>query len=407
MRRAPALSFLLVTVFADMLGLGIVVPIMPALMLDLTGSAAGAARWSGLIGSSYGLLQFLTAPLLGRLADRYGRRPVLLASLAALGVDYLGHALTPTAGLLLAFHAFAGVCAGTTTVVNAYIADITVPDRRPRAYALVGSAFGLGFVAGPVIGGVLGAADPRLPFLAAAGLAFANVAYGALGLPESRRGDRTTTLALRTVNPVTALAAVLRRPVAGRLTLARFGADVARMTHQVIWTFFVAYRFGWSTAQVGLAMAGGALAGALVQARATGPLVRRLGDRRTAVLGGVAGTAALAGYAVVTAPAAIYPLQALGVLGGIGGAAAQSWISRTIGADEQGTVNGALTSVAAIAETAVPVAAGAAFAWSLSQAVPGAVFAGAALFAAASTVVLATTPTASPDVARRADHGLD
>jgi DHA1 family tetracycline resistance protein-like MFS transporter len=394
MRRAPALPFLLVTVFIDMLGLGLIVPIMPALMTDLTGQAASAARWSGLIGSSYGLLQFLTSPLLGRLSDRYGRRPVLLASLACLGIDYLGHAVTLTAWLLVVFHGFAGACAGTNTVVNAYIADVTAPERRARAYGLIGSAFGLGFVAGPTVGGLLGAVDVRLPFYAAAGLAFANVAYGYLILPESRRGDRTTPLSLRAANPIGSLAGVLRRPVLGRLTLARFCADIARMTSQVTWTFFVTFQFSWSTAHVGITMAGGALAGAAFQARAVGPAVRWLGDRRAAVLGSLLGATALGATAFAAVPWMIYLLQAIGVLSSIGGAATQSWISRATGANEQGTVQGALTGTSAIAEMAVPVAASAAFAWSLTYSLPGLVFLGAAAFATASTLLLATTPNA-------------
>ncbi|SNT08672.1 MFS transporter, DHA1 family, tetracycline resistance protein [Asanoa hainanensis] len=389
MRRAPALSFLLVTVFVDMLGLGIVVPIVPALMLDLTGRSADAVAWSGLLGSMFGLAQFVTAPLLGRLADRYGRRPVLLVALACLGLDWVGHALTPTVGLLLVCHALAGACGGTATVVNAYVADVTPPDRRAHAFALVGSAFGLGFVAGPVIGGLLGAVDPRLPFWAAAGLAFANVAYGWWVLPESRPGDRTTPLSLRAASPFAAIAAVARRPVLGRLMLARFCADVARMTHQAIWTFFVVHQFAWNTVQVGVTMSAGAVAGAVFQARAVGRIVGRLGDRRAAVVGSLCGVVALGGTAFASSPATIYLLQAVGVLGAVGAAAGQSWLSRVTGADERGTVNGALTGVAAVAETTVPLLAGAAFAWSLHHAAPGAVFAGAAGFALVSTVLFA------------------
>ncbi|MEV4536384.1 MFS transporter [Asanoa sp. NPDC049518] len=395
MRRAPALSFLLVTVFVDMLGLGIVVPIVPALMLELTGRSADAVAWSGLLGSTFGLAQFLTAPLLGRLADRYGRRPVLLTALACLGLDWVGHALTPTVGLLLVCHAFAGACGGTATVVNAYVADVTPPDRRAHAFALVGSAFGLGFVAGPVIGGLLGAMDPRLPFWAAAGLAFANVAYGCWVLPESRPGDGTTPLSLRAASPFAAIAAVARRPVLGRLMIARFCADVARMTHQAIWAFFVTHQFAWNTFQVGVTMSVGAIAGAAFQARAVGPIVRRLGEPRAAVLGSLCAAVALGGTALATSPAAIYVLQVVGVLGAVGAAAGQSWLARVTGADERGTVNGALTGVAAVAETAVPLLAGAAFAWSLAYAAPGLVFAVAAAFAAASTLLLARTAAAS------------
>ncbi|MEV4510419.1 MFS transporter [Dactylosporangium sp. NPDC049525] len=392
MRRAPALSFLLVTVFIDMLGLGLIVPIVPALLTDITGQAADGARWSGLIGSSYGLLQFLASPLLGRLSDRYGRRPVLLASLTCLGIDYLAHAMSPTVWLLVLFHAVAGACAGTNTVVNAYVADVTEPDRRARAFGLIGAAFGLGFVAGPTLGGLLGAVDLRLPFYAAAGLAFANVAYGWLILPESRPGDRRTPLSLRVANPAGALAAVLRRPVLARLAWARLCADVARMTGQVTWTFFVTAQFAWGTAQIGATMAAGALAGAAFQARLTGPLVRRLGDKRAAVLGGAVGVVALTGTAAAAAPWVIYVVQAIGVLGSVGAAAAQSWLSRATGPDEQGTVQGAVTGIGALAETVVPAVAGVAFAWSLTCDLPGLVFLGAAAFAAASVLLLAATP---------------
>jgi DHA1 family tetracycline resistance protein-like MFS transporter len=396
MRRAPALSFLLVTVFIDMLGLGLIVPILPALMTAVTGHAASGARWSGLIGSSYGLLQFVFSPLLGRLSDRYGRRPVLLASLTCLGIDYLGHAVSPTAWLLLLFHALAGACAGTNIVVNTYIADVTEPDQRARAYGLVGSAFGVGFIAGPTVGGLLATVDVRLPFDVAACLAFANVAYGYLILPESRCGDRTTALSLQVANPIGALATVLRRPVLGRLASARFCADVARMTNQVIWTFFVTYQFAWSTAHVGIAMAAGALVGVAFQARLVGPTVRWLGDKRAAVLGSTLGVAALGGTAFVSVPWVVYVLQAVGVLSSVGGAAAQSWMSRAAGADEQGTVQGALTGISAIAETVVPIGASTAFAWSLTYSLPGLVFLAAAAFAGASTLWLAATPAASP-----------
>ncbi|GAA2377210.1 MFS transporter [Dactylosporangium salmoneum] len=397
MRRAPALSFLLVTVFVDMLGLGLIVPITPALLTALTGDPAGGARWAGWIQSSYGLLQFLAAPVLGRAADRYGRRPVLLLSLSCLGVDYLAHATAPAAGWLLAFHALAGACAGTTTVVDAYVADVTAPPARARAYGLLGAAFALGFTAGPALGGLLGAVDVRLPFVAAAALALANVAYGLFVLPESRPGDRTTALSAR---PAFAVLDVLRRPVLGRLALARGAADVARITGQVLWTFLVVHRFGWSTAHLGLVMAASALAGALFQALATGPVVRRLGDRRAAVLGGAAGALTLAGTALASAPWEVYVLQGLGLLGSIGGAAARSWLSRATGDDEQGTVQGAVTGIGALADTAVPAAASALFAWSLAGPLPGLPFLVAAAFAAASALLLAATP--APPEARQA-----
>ncbi|MFI1991616.1 MFS transporter [Actinoplanes sp. NPDC020271] len=385
MHRAPALRFLLITVFVDMLGLGLVVPILPALLTSVT---ANAALWSGLLGSVFGLLQFAAAPLLGRLSDRYGRRPVLLLSLAALGADWLAHAVTSGPWPLLIVHSLAGACAGTNTVVNAYVADVCTPQERPRAYGMIGSAFGLGFVAGPVLGGLLGAVDVRLPFLAAAGMSFVNVAYGLLVLPESRPGDRGTPLSLGLVNPFTAIAAVLRRPVLGRLAHARLHADLARMIQQSTWAFFLTYQFTWGTVHVGIVMAAGALAGSLFQARAAGPVVRRLGEKPAAVAGTVLSAVVFLGFAFVTVPWVFYLLQSVAVLASAAGAAVSSWLSRGIGPDEQGTVQGALTSLAAVAETVVPLVAGAVFAWTF----PGLVYVGAAFFAAASAMLLSLTP---------------
>ncbi|GIE82249.1 hypothetical protein Aph02nite_81990 [Actinoplanes philippinensis] len=385
------MRFLLVTVFLDMLGLGLIVPIMPALMTVVTADPATAVLWSGVLGSTYGVLQFAVSPLLGRISDRYGRRPVLLVSLICLGVDWLAHASASGPWALLAFHALAGACAGTNTVVNAYVADVTEPSGRARAYGLIGAAFGLGFVAGPVLGGLLGAVGVRLPFLVAALLCFANAAYGWFVLPESRPGDGVTPLTVRAANPFGALTTVLRRPVLGRLTRARLCADIARMIHQSVWSFFLTVQFAWSTAHIGVVMATAALAGAIFQARAVSGIVRRLGDRRAAIAGSLIGAVSLTGIAFTTAPWMLYTWQAVGVAGSFGGVATQSWISRTIGADEQGTVQGALTGVSAIAEACVPVTAGVVFGSLIGYGHPPLIFAAAALFAAAATTLLTMT----------------
>ncbi|WP_430788717.1 MFS transporter [Actinoplanes sp. G11-F43] len=396
MHRAPALHFLLVTVFIDMLGLGLLVPILPALLTEVTSDLTTAALWSGILGSTYGVLQFALSPLIGRISDRYGRRPVLLVSLTCLGVDWLAHASATGPWTLLFFHALAGLCAGTGTVINAYVADVVEPAERARAYGRIGAAFGLGFVAGPVLGGLLGAVDVRLPFLVAGLLCFANAAYGWFLLPESRPGDRVTPLSLRMSNPVTAITAVLRRPVLGRLTWARLFADVARMIHQSLWTFLLTAQFLWSTAHIGLVMAAGALAGAAVQMWITGPVTRLLGDKRAAVAGGLLSAVSLLGVGLASSPWMLYTAQAAGVLGAFGGAAAQSWISRTVGAGEQGTVQGALTGVGAMAEAVVPVTAGVTFGVLLTYGNPGLIFVAAAGLAIVAVVLHAVTPAVDP-----------
>jgi DHA1 family tetracycline resistance protein-like MFS transporter len=397
MRRTPTLAFLLVTVFIDMLGLGIVVPIVPGLMTAITGQAAAGARWSGWIGASFGVTQFLAAPLLGRMADRYGRRPVLILAPSFLGLDYLAHALASQVVTMLAAHALAGALAGTMTVVNAYIADITPPQDRPRAYGYIGAAFSVGFIAGPVIGGLLGAVNLRLPFLVAAALAGANALYGAFVLPESRPGDRTTSIAWRLANPFNSIAATLRRPALAHLAVARLLGDIARMANQVTWTFVMIARFGWHTGTVGAVLAASSLLGTLVSVKLSGPYVRRLGVRRATIVSAWAGAASLAGFGLV-GPWFIVPMMGLGSVAALGGNASQTWITEASGTDEQGTVQGALTGISAIAEAGVPAAATTIFAWSLAIPLPGLVLVLAGTVAALSALVLARAPRPTRDL---------
>ncbi len=397
MPRRPTLAFLLVTVFVDMLGLGMVVPIVPALMTSVTHHPAAGARWSGWIGASFGITQFLAAPLLGRVADRYGRRPVLVLALSFLGLDYLAHALAGRPVTMLAAHALAGALGGTTTVVNAYIADTVPPADRPRAYGYAGAAFSAGFVAGPVIGGLLGAVHLRLPFLVAAALAGANALYGALVLPESRPGDRTTGFAWRVANPVASIAAMARRPGLGQLAVARLLGDIARMANQVTWTFVMTARFGWGTQTVGAALAASSLLGAVVTGALSGGYVGRLGVRRAAVVSAWAGAVSLAGFGL-GGPWLVAPMMGLGAVAALGGNAIQTWITGEIGADEQGTVQGALTCIAAVAEAGVPAVATGIFAWSLTVPLPGLVLVLAGAAAAASAVVLTRAPRPGGDI---------
>ncbi|NUR74100.1 MAG: MFS transporter [Hamadaea sp.] len=392
MRRTPALAFLLLTIFIDALGLGIVVPVVPALLTSVSGGTAPAAYWSGLINTGYPVLQFLFVPLLGRLSDRWGRRPILIGSLTLLGVDYLAHALASAPWLFALAHALAGAFAGTWTVVNAYVADVIPSEDRLRAFGLIGAAFSLGFVAGPAVGGLLGDLDLRLPFLAAAALAFANAGYGLLILPESRRGDGTTSLNWSVANPFSSILMVVRRPTLRRVTLARFLGDLARMTNQVIWVFVMIARFAWPTSRVGLLMAASAIVGTAASAWLSGPLVRRLGHRGAAVLTSLASALSFVGFAV--APADLLWLAiAAGCVGSIAGTALQAWVTDLVGPDEQGTVQGALASLGSLAEMCVPIVASALFAWSLTVGAPGLILVVAAGCVLVATVVIHHAPS--------------
>ncbi len=398
MRRTPAVAFLLVTIFVDMLGLGLVVPIFPALMTAITGRAATAAQWSGVIQSSYGLAQFLIAPLLGRVSDRYGRRPVLVAGLTVLGLDYLAHGVANRVGLLIAAHTLAGALAGTATVVNSYLADITPPADRPRRYGQLGAAFSLGFVGGPVLGGLLGGISLRLPFYVAAALALGNALYGLVIVPESRRGDRRTNLTWRVANPVSSLTSLLRDPALRGLTIGRLLSDIARIANQCLWVYVMLARFTWSTTRVGLVLAASSVVGAVVSARLAGPFVTRLGHRRATVVCAVAGAASLGGYGA--APAATIPAWlCLGAVAAIGASATQSWLADLAGDDRQGTLQGAFTGVASLAETVVPLGSTVVFAWSLGLAMPGLglIVAAACALASAAVFSRATVRLSSVD----------
>jgi DHA1 family tetracycline resistance protein-like MFS transporter len=381
------LAFLLVTVFLDMLGLGLIVPIAPALLVAITGSAVTGARWSGLIDTSYGLLQFLTASWWGRLADRYGRRPVLIASITLLGLDFLTHAVAAAAWQLVAAHALAGLFAGGGAAVNAYIADVTSPDQRARAYGLVGAAFSVGFIAGPALGGLLGGVNIRLPFLVAGCLGLLNAAVGLLVLPESRRGDRQTSLSFRIANPFSAVAALIRHRVLGALAIAQLCRDVARMIDQVCWVFFMMTRFGWSTAHIGIALGGYAVGSGVLDGKIAGPAINHFGARRVVLWCGALSALSFAALAVIPSDGYAYPVLVADMIAGLAGPAISTLIANATSPDEQGTVQGALGCIGAIAETLVPVAALTLFAATVPSGWPGAIFAVAA--GAAAVGVLA------------------
>jgi DHA1 family tetracycline resistance protein-like MFS transporter len=353
--RRAAIAFIFVTVVLDMLAFGVVIPVLPRLILDFTGgNAQSAAWWQGVFGTLFAGIQFFLAPVLGALSDRFGRRPVILLSALGLSLDYLLIALAPNLWWLLAGRVIAAFCSASISVPSAYIADVTAPEERARAFGLVSAAFGVGFVLGPFIGAQAGSIDPRLPFWIAGALTFASFCYGALVLPESLPPERRAEFSWRKANPVGA-ALMIRRyraawPLIGLAALSYLAHDSLPHTFYL----YANARFGWDLEMVGWALVAVGVTSIVVQALAIGPIVKRLGERRALYFGVGAGLFAFALYALAWAPWVVFLAIACGGLWGVWNAAFQSMLSRSVDASEQGQLQGALASMRAACQVLTP-----------------------------------------------------
>ena len=311
--RRAALAFIFVTVALDMLSLGIIVPVLPKLVLAFEGGdSASAAAICGLFGTVFSAMQFVFAPLLGALSDRFGRRPVILLSNLALGVDYAIVALAPTVRWLFVGRALAGICGASYTPAGAYIADVTPPERRAAGFGLISAAFGFGFVVGPALGGLAGSVNPRLPFWIAAGLSMANTLYGLLVLPESLPVERRAPFQWKRANPVGAL--MLLRQHAHVLGIAGvvFLAAIAHEVQPSLFVLYTDYRYGWDTRTVGLVLAAVGVLSAVVGAGLVRVVVERLGERRTLLLGLAFGACGFALYGLAPTGAVLLRRGAAG-----------------------------------------------------------------------------------------------
>lgn len=414
--RQPGIPFVLFTVFLSVLGIGLIIPVLPQLITDLAGGeASDGSRVYGLFVAAYAAMQFLFAPVLGALSDRFGRRPVLLLSVFGAGIDYLVMALAPNLAWLFAARLVAGMTAANITVANAYIADITPATDRARRFGLVGAAFGLGFIVAPALGGLLGSLGLRVPFLAAAGVALLNGLYGLLVLPESLPRERRRPLRLRHANPIGSLRLLRGFPGVGGLATVYLTASLAQALLQAIWVLFTTARFGWGPLENGLALALLGLLTAAMQGFGIRPLLRRWGERRAIVVGLSASAAAYALYAVVPSGAWLLAVMPLGSLGGIAGPALQGLVSRAVPDDQQGSVQGSLAALVSLAAIASPIVATTLFAYftgpSTPVFLPGAplVFGGLLLVAAvalASRAARAAQAPAVPDEAATASAAV-
>ena len=344
--RPAAVAFILVTVVLDVLAFGIVVPVLPRLIETFQhGNTGLAAETYGVFATAWALMQFVFSPLLGVLSDRFGRRRVLLISLTGLGLDYILMALAPNLGWLFVGRVISGITAATYSTASAYIADVTPPEKRAASFGYVGAAWGAGFVFGPALGGLLGSVDPRWPFWAAAALTLANALYGWFVLPESLPASRRGQFSWVRAHPLGALKLVRgRRGLAGLFSMQVLHV-VAHYSLPSVFVLYAGYRYHWDSTQVGLTLAFVGVCTAVVQGGLIGPVVRRLGERRSVLAGLACETIAYALYAF--APTGILFLCAIpfGALAGLYTGAAQSLMTQRVGAHEQGELQGAGSSL--------------------------------------------------------------
>jgi DHA1 family tetracycline resistance protein-like MFS transporter len=353
-RRRAGLPFIFVVVFIDVLGIGIALPVLPMRVGEFTASRELQSYWYGALVVTYGVMQFFCAPLLGALSDRFGRRPLLLWSLLGLGAHFLLLALSPSLLLMFVARVVGGTAGASFAVANAYASDVTPPDQRAKGFGLIGAAFGLGFIFGPMIGGLLGSVDLRLPFYAAAGLSLLNAAYGFFVVPESLPRDRRSPFAFARANPFAALLTLGRHPEIGRLIVVFALVVLAQLMLQVTWVLYTHFRFDWGPRDNGFALFLVGLVATVVQGAFLGRLLARFGEVRLALTGLAVGTVAYLLYGLAQQGWMMYAIIVGNFLSFAAGPALQGIVSNAVDPREQGVTMGALNSINSIMFVVAP-----------------------------------------------------
>jgi DHA1 family tetracycline resistance protein-like MFS transporter len=353
--RRAAVAFIFITILLDMLALGMIIPVLPELVMQFRGGDTAAAAWTlGLFNTVWALMQFLASPVMGALSDRFGRRKVVLLSNFGLGCDYVLMALAPTLQWLFVGRVISGITSASIATAHAYIADVTPVEKRAKAFGLMGVAFGIGFVVGPAVGGILGQYGPRVPFWFAAALSLANASYGLFILPESLPVERRVAFTWRGAHPIGAL-----RLLRSHSRMLWFGAThfvyyMAHMSLPSVFVLYADYRYGWDTRTVGYALAAIGAASAIVQGGLVGPMVARMGERRAMLLGLLAGAVGFAIYGLAPTGAMFLIGVPVMAIWGLYGPSAQSLMTRRVGESEQGQLQGALSSLTGVANMVSP-----------------------------------------------------
>jgi MFS transporter, DHA1 family, tetracycline resistance protein len=345
-RQRSPIVFVFLALMIDTIGFGIITPVLPQLIMQISKVDVGAAaRIGGALFAVFAGLQFLFGPVIGNLSDRYGRRPVLLTSMLVFGLNYALMGFAPSIGWLFVGRAITGISGAIYAPANAFIADVTPPDRRAQSFGLVGAAFGLGFILGPAIGGFLGELGPRAPFFAAAGLALFNCVFGFFVLPESLPPERRRPFSLARANPLGTLRAFRGQRFVLGIATAAFFWQLAFQVYPSTWSYYAIAKFQLSTREIGATLAMSGLSTAFVQSALTGRLVKKLGERRTALLGVAWGGLMFCCFAFVPHSWMMYPVLAISGLQGIANPSINALMSRELGPERQGELQGGMASV--------------------------------------------------------------
>jgi len=395
-RPQLAFAFIFVAVLLDSIGFGIIMPVVPHLIMDISGDTlTSAARTSGFLMFAFASMQFIASPVLGNLSDRFGRRPVLLCSLLAMVCNYLLMGWAPTLFWLFVGRLIGGVSASTYGIANAYIADTFPAEKRAQYFALLGAGFGTGFIVGPAIGGFLGEYGPRTPFYAAAGLTFVNVIYGFFVLPESLKAGHRRPFELARAHPLGAFKQLWQYPVVVALIVVYFCYLLGHFALPSIWAFFTIEKFAWSPRDIGISLSAVGVAMIFVQAYLIRLVLPVWGPTKTAIVGLIATALSFFGYAFVPYAWMMYPIIAVGALQGFVAPSVQSIMSAHMPANAQGELQGAIGSMAGLVAILSPPFMTQLFAYfSADEAIvhfPGAPFFAAALFTLLALALLLRT----------------
>jgi len=353
--RASSL-FIVFTVTLDAMGIGLIMPVMPDLIREIRGaSIADAAYWGGLLTFAYASMQFLFGPLLGNLADRFGRRPVLVVSLLFMGLDYLLMAIAPTLLLLFLARIVSGITGATYAVAAAYLSDTSDKGKRSSSFGLIGAAFGIGFILGPALGGLLGEFGTRMPFFVAGGLALLNAGFGLLVLPETLSKEKRRRFEWRRANPLRALLRIKNLPGVGGLMLVVLIHSIAQNVYPSVWSYFTIEKLSWSVSTVGLSLAAYGLSAAIVQVSILRIMLARYGESSTAAAGMLISFLTFIGIVLIDSSLLIFAAMPVVALGAMVGPSLQGLMADRVTDGEQGELQGVFSSILALSSIISPL----------------------------------------------------